>query len=214
VGRPVPLHATVCRHVALRATVCRYVALHATVRRYVALHVTVFRYVALHATVCRHVALHATVCRHVALHATDRRYVALHATVCRYVALHATVCRYVALHATVCRHVALRIKHHTPGSYSHSPVKMEQTQCSETSAIKHHTPGHNPKYYTQYCLPLFLAMNTMCSFVFWIEVVWSCVPGLFIGDWKVLSEIIWDYPTFCDNVLNPQSHWNAIYQCY
>jgi hypothetical protein len=31
----------------------------------------------------------------------------------------------------------------------HSPMKMEQTQCSETSDIKHHTPGNNPKDYTQ-----------------------------------------------------------------
>jgi hypothetical protein len=29
-------------------------------------------------------------------------------------------------------------------------MKMEQTQCSETSAIKHHTPGNNPKDYTQH----------------------------------------------------------------
>jgi hypothetical protein len=28
-------------------------------------------------------------------------------------------------------------------------MKMEQTPCSETSAIKHHTPGNNPKGYTQ-----------------------------------------------------------------
>jgi hypothetical protein len=28
-------------------------------------------------------------------------------------------------------------------------MKMEQTQCSETSVIKHHTPGNNPKDYTQ-----------------------------------------------------------------
>jgi hypothetical protein len=25
------------------------------------------------------------------------------------------------------------------------PMKMEQAQCSETSAIKHHTPENNPK---------------------------------------------------------------------
>jgi hypothetical protein len=31
-----------------------------------------------------------------------------------------------------------------------TPMKMEQTQCSETSVIKHHTPGNNPKDYTQY----------------------------------------------------------------
>jgi hypothetical protein len=30
------------------------------------------------------------------------------------------------------------------------PMKMEQTQCSETSAIKHHTPENNPKGYTRY----------------------------------------------------------------
>jgi hypothetical protein len=30
----------------------------------------------------------------------------------------------------------------------HAPMKMEQTQCSETSAIKHHTPENNPKVYT------------------------------------------------------------------
>jgi hypothetical protein len=29
-------------------------------------------------------------------------------------------------------------------------MKMEQTQCSETSAIKHHTPENNPKDYTQH----------------------------------------------------------------
>jgi hypothetical protein len=31
----------------------------------------------------------------------------------------------------------------------HSPMKMKQTQCSETSAIHHQTPGNNPKDYTQ-----------------------------------------------------------------
>jgi hypothetical protein len=30
---------------------------------------------------------------------------------------------------------------------THTPMKMEQTQCSETSAIKHHTPENNPKGY-------------------------------------------------------------------
>jgi hypothetical protein len=29
-------------------------------------------------------------------------------------------------------------------------MKMEQTQCSETSAIKHHTPENNPKGYTRH----------------------------------------------------------------
>jgi hypothetical protein len=29
-------------------------------------------------------------------------------------------------------------------------MKIEQKQCSETSAIKHHTPGNNPKDYTQH----------------------------------------------------------------
>jgi hypothetical protein len=29
-------------------------------------------------------------------------------------------------------------------------MKMEQTECSETSAIKHHTPGDNKKYYKQH----------------------------------------------------------------
>jgi hypothetical protein len=32
----------------------------------------------------------------------------------------------------------------------HLSMKMENTQCSETSAIKHHTPGNNPKDYTQH----------------------------------------------------------------
>jgi hypothetical protein len=31
----------------------------------------------------------------------------------------------------------------------HSPMKMEQRWCSETSAIKHHMLGNNPKDYTQ-----------------------------------------------------------------
>jgi hypothetical protein len=29
-------------------------------------------------------------------------------------------------------------------------MKMEQTQCFETSAIKHHTPGNKTKDYTQH----------------------------------------------------------------
>jgi hypothetical protein len=32
----------------------------------------------------------------------------------------------------------------------HLPMKMEQTQFSETSAIKHHTPENNPKGYTRH----------------------------------------------------------------
>jgi hypothetical protein len=44
--------------------------------------------------------------------------------------------------------------YHTKNFYPHSfrihsPMKMEQTQCSETSAIKHHTPENNPKDYTR-----------------------------------------------------------------
>jgi hypothetical protein len=35
-------------------------------------------------------------------------------------------------------------------THIHSPMKMEQTHRSETSAIKHHTPGTNPKDYTQH----------------------------------------------------------------
>jgi hypothetical protein len=31
----------------------------------------------------------------------------------------------------------------------HSPMKMEQTQCSETSVIKHHTPENYPKDHTR-----------------------------------------------------------------
>jgi hypothetical protein len=31
----------------------------------------------------------------------------------------------------------------------HSPMKVEQTLCSETSVSKHHTPGNNPKDKTQ-----------------------------------------------------------------
>jgi hypothetical protein len=31
------------------------------------------------------------------------------------------------------------------GEWISSPMKMEYTQCSETSAVKHHTPGNNPK---------------------------------------------------------------------
>jgi hypothetical protein len=29
-------------------------------------------------------------------------------------------------------------------------MKMEETQCSETSTIKRHTTGNNPKVYTQH----------------------------------------------------------------
>jgi hypothetical protein len=29
----------------------------------------------------------------------------------------------------------------------HSPMKMEHTQCCETSAIKHHAPENDPKDY-------------------------------------------------------------------
>jgi hypothetical protein len=37
------------------------------------------------------------------------------------------------------------------------PVKMEQTQCSETSAVKHHTLENNPKGYTRIILHILFA---------------------------------------------------------
>jgi hypothetical protein len=37
-------------------------------------------------------------------------------------------------------------------------MKIEQTQCSETSAIKHHTPENNPKGYT-WLLILFMFLR-------------------------------------------------------
>jgi hypothetical protein len=45
--------------------------------------------------------------------------------------------------------------YHTTNFYPHlfrihSPMKMEQTQCSELSAIKHLTPKNNPKDYTRH----------------------------------------------------------------
>jgi hypothetical protein len=43
------------------------------------------------------------------------------------------------------------VSEHCVGSIfiAYEDMKMEQTQCFETSAIKHHTPGNNPKDYTQ-----------------------------------------------------------------
>jgi hypothetical protein len=35
-------------------------------------------------------------------------------------------------------------------NHIHSPMKMEQTRRSETSAIKHHTPGNNAQDYTRH----------------------------------------------------------------
>jgi hypothetical protein len=49
----------------------------------------------------------------------------------------------------------------------HSPMKMEQTQCSETSAIKHHTPENNRKGYTRlcnFCSYSFLSSAVNCKY--------------------------------------------------
>jgi hypothetical protein len=45
--------------------------------------------------------------------------------------------------------VSRRVVFNSRSSETHSPIRMEQIQCSETSAIKHHTPGNNAKNYTQ-----------------------------------------------------------------
>jgi hypothetical protein len=49
----------------------------------------------------------------------------------------------------------------------HLPMKMEQTQCSETSAIKHHTPENNVKVYTWQDNALFLSFCKCCSETFY-----------------------------------------------
>jgi hypothetical protein len=43
----------------------------------------------------------------------------------------------------------------------YSSMKMEKTQCSETSAIKHHTPGNNPKDYTQQVTRVLVKHNSV-----------------------------------------------------
>jgi hypothetical protein len=42
-------------------------------------------------------------------------------------------------------------------------MKMEQTQCSETSDIKHHTPGNNAKDYTLHIHSPMKMEQTQCS---------------------------------------------------
>jgi hypothetical protein len=50
----------------------------------------------------------------------------------------------------------------------HAPMKMEQVQCSETSAIKHHTSENNPKGYTRHQLTYLSCVY--CSFeLSWIS---------------------------------------------
>jgi hypothetical protein len=44
-------------------------------------------------------------------------------------------------------------------------MKMEHTQCSETSAIKHHTPGNNPKDYKQKCYVIKADQVWFCSHI-------------------------------------------------
>jgi hypothetical protein len=51
----------------------------------------------------------------------------------------------------------------------HPPMKMEQTQCSETSAIKHHTPGNNPKDYTSINSDSFSKYRTHSFLIFWFH---------------------------------------------
>jgi len=48
----------------------------------------------------------------------------------------------------------------------HSPMKMEQTQCSETSVIKHHTPGNNPNDYTLQRVMYFANSSYLFCYVF------------------------------------------------
>jgi hypothetical protein len=48
----------------------------------------------------------------------------------------------------------------------HLPLKMEQTQCSETSAIKHHTPENDPKGFYPHSFRIHSPMKmeqTQCS---------------------------------------------------
>jgi hypothetical protein len=66
------------------------------------------------------------------------------------------------------------------GIHIHSPMKMEQAQCSETSVIKHHTPGNNPKDYTQHsvyflCVILCIICVIFCVLFVCYTVYYLCV---------------------------------------
>jgi hypothetical protein len=52
----------------------------------------------------------------------------------------------------------------------YSPMKMEQTQCSETSVIKHHTPGNNPNDYTLQRVKYFANSSYLFCYVFLVVI--------------------------------------------
>jgi hypothetical protein len=62
----------------------------------------------------------------------------------------------------------------------HTPMKMEQTQCSEMSVIKHHTPGNNPKDYTQYL-----------SSVYWVTILLH-ISGLLVAHHQEVAMYVCD----------------------
>jgi hypothetical protein len=69
-------------------------------------------------------------------------------------------------------------------------MKMEQKQCSETSAIKHHTPGNKLNDYatvmmillSSYNFPLF-SLNIICTFP-WVNILKSSKES---SNWKKIS---------------------------
>jgi hypothetical protein len=91
-----------------------------------------------------------------------------------------------------CSNVACNLLGCSPacGIHIHSPVKMEQTQCSETSVIKNHTPGKTPKDYTQhsvyrfcvFCVLFVYSVYYLCDILciicvlFCVLFVCKCVP--------------------------------------
>jgi hypothetical protein len=87
-------------------------------------------------------------------------------------------------------------------------MKMEQTQCSETSAIKHHTPGNNPKGYTQFNFTLFIYVTRISRYI--LEF------GIILGTWNALPVekgplLYYDYRLELDNVTFSNMHLNLCF---
>jgi hypothetical protein len=80
---------------------------------------------------------------------------------------------------------------------------MEQTQCSETSAIKHHTPENNPKGYTRHTEH----GESLKSRISWfISLIYATVFG-FINLEACLTTGLFqkDLSTWCDPKLPPSN---------
>jgi hypothetical protein len=70
-------------------------------------------------------------------------------------------------------------------------MKMENMECSETSAYKIQTPGNYPEENIQQVIELCCGLSSHKTHVshWWAERVWSCSPSR-----HLLNSVVWTWP--------------------